>query len=155
MLLVEPAEAARLAAEIAAARQAAKAVAAATAGATPAGSGTAAISARAPEAAGNATLAATGGTAASGAVTHPAVGARTAPARSFRGVADVNATLAKSRLNTLAEEIIVLLASDPNATVRVTVEIDASFPQGVSDSLRRSVSENANSLQLRTKDWET
>jgi hypothetical protein len=66
----------------------------------------------------------------------------------------VNAALAKSKLNTIAEEVIALLASDPNATVRITLEIDAEFPQGASDTIKRGVSENANSLGFKTKDWE-
>ncbi len=75
-------------------------------------------------------------------------------ARSFRGSVEINAALAKSRLNTIAEEVIALLASDPNATVRVTLEIDAEFPTGASDTVRRSVSENANSLGFKNKAWE-
>ncbi|ADV63931.1 hypothetical protein Isop_3371 [Isosphaera pallida ATCC 43644] len=74
--------------------------------------------------------------------------------RTFRGSVEVNTTLAKSKLNTIAEEVIALLASDPNATVRITLEIDAEFPQGASDTIRRAVSENANSLGFKTKDWE-
>jgi predicted AAA+ superfamily ATPase len=80
--------------------------------------------------------------------------ARAAKVRTFRGSVEVNAALAKSRLNTIAEEVITLLASDPNATVRITLEIDAEFPQGASDTIRRGVSENANSLGFKTKDWE-
>jgi len=78
----------------------------------------------------------------------------TTKGRTFRGSVEVNAALAKSKLNTIAEEVIALLASDPNATVRITLEIDAEFPQGASDTIRRAVSENANSLGFKTKDWE-
>ncbi len=77
-----------------------------------------------------------------------------ARAKSFRGSVEIPATLAKSRLNTVAEEVIALLASDPNATVRITLEIDAGFPGGVSDAIRRGVSENATSLGFNAKDWE-
>jgi hypothetical protein len=80
--------------------------------------------------------------------------ATAAKVRTFRGSVEVNAALAKSRLNTIAEEVIALLASDPNATVRITLEIDAEYPQGASDTIRRGVSENANSLGFKTKDWE-
>ena len=52
------------------------------------------------------------------------------------------------------EEIVSLLASDPNATVRVAVEISADFPDGASDSMRRAVSENARSLGIKKADWE-
>jgi len=75
-------------------------------------------------------------------------------AKSFHGSVDVNPTLAKSKLNTIAEEVIALLASDPNATVRITLEIAADFPHGVNDMIKRSVSENATSLGFKAKDWE-
>ena len=75
-------------------------------------------------------------------------------AKLFRGSVDVNPTLAKSRLNTIADEVIALLGSDPNATVRITLEIDAEFPNGASDTIKRGVSENATSLEFKTKDWE-
>ena len=74
--------------------------------------------------------------------------------RVFRGAVGVNSTLAKSQLNKIAEEVIALLTSDPNATVSVTLEIDAEFDRGVEDGLKRSVSENAGSLGFKTKDWE-
>jgi predicted AAA+ superfamily ATPase len=74
--------------------------------------------------------------------------------KSFRGCVEVSATLAKSKLNTIADEVIALLSSDPNATVRVTLEIDAEFPKGASDTIKRGVSENAATLGFKTKDWE-
>ena len=75
-------------------------------------------------------------------------------AKSFRGSVEVSASLAKSKLNTIAEEVIKLLDSDPNATIRITLEIDAEFPQGASDTIKRSVSENATSLGFKAKEWE-
>ena len=75
-------------------------------------------------------------------------------AKSFHGSVEVSASLAKSKLNTIAEEIIKLLTSDPNAEVRITLEIAADFPQGASDTIKRGVSENANSLGFKVKDWE-
>jgi len=80
-----------------------------------------------------------------------------APARRFRvfrGAIGVNSTLAKSQLNKIAEEVIALLTSDPHATVNVTLEIDAEFDRGVEDGLKRSVSENADSLGFKTREWE-
>lgn len=55
----------------------------------------------------------------------------------------------------LAEEIIGVLTADPNASVKVTVEIAAEFPQGASDQTKRAVSENGRSLGLKTADWES
>ncbi len=74
--------------------------------------------------------------------------------KSFRGTVEVPAATAKSRLVTIAEEIINLLGSDKDAKIRITLEIDAEFPQGASDTIRRGVSENAGQLGFKTKDWE-
>ena len=74
--------------------------------------------------------------------------------RVFRGAIAVDPNLAKSELNKIAEEVIKLLTSDTNATVNVTLEIDAEFDRGVDDGLKRSVSENAGSLGFRTEEWE-
>jgi hypothetical protein len=93
----------------------------------------------------------TGGTAPAG------TGATPAPqpkAKAFYGSAEVNASTAKMRLVQIAEEIIAVLASDPNATVKVSVEISAEYPHGASDQIKRAVSENAGSLNFNTKTWE-
>jgi hypothetical protein len=54
----------------------------------------------------------------------------------------------------IAEEIIALLATDPNATLKITVEISAEYPHGASDQIKRAVSENAGSLNFKNKTWE-
>jgi hypothetical protein len=72
----------------------------------------------------------------------------------FIGTAEVSAATAKMRLVQIAEEIIGLLASDPQASVNVRVEINAAFPDGVSDQIKRAVSENAISLSFKNKTWE-
>lgn len=77
----------------------------------------------------------------------------TAP-KSFHGTADVAPATAKMRLVQIADEIVSLLASDPNASVKVVVEISAEFPDGAKDTIKRAVSENANSLGLKSADWE-
>ena len=102
----------------------------------------------------------TGGTGGSAVLVEPgkkAVGGGTTPlpkAKSFRGTVEVSASLAKSKLNTIAEEVIKLLDSDPNANIRVMLEIDAEFPHGASDTIKRAVSENAANLGFKVKDWE-
>jgi uncharacterized protein len=78
----------------------------------------------------------------------------TPKAHAFIGTAEVSAATAKVRLVQIAEEIIGLLASDPQATVKVRVEIDAAFPDGVSDQIKRAVSENASTLNFKNKTWE-
>lgn len=77
-----------------------------------------------------------------------------AAAHSFVGTVEVNPTTAKVKLVTIAEEIIALLTSDPNATVKVTLEISAEFPEGASAQTRRAVSENARELGFKIKSWE-
>jgi hypothetical protein len=72
----------------------------------------------------------------------------------FYGAIGVNAILAKSQLNKIAEEVIALLVSDPNANVQVTLEIKAEFERGVDDGLKRNVSENADSLGFHSMEWE-
>lgn len=75
-------------------------------------------------------------------------------AHAFIGTAEVNPATAKMRLVQIAEEVVSLLASDPQATVRVSVEITAEYPSGVSDQIKRAVSENATSLGFKNKTWE-
>ena len=72
----------------------------------------------------------------------------------FHATAEVPAAAAKMHLVELAEEIVSVLASDPNASVRVVLEIAADFPDGASESMKRAVSENARSLGIKMADWE-
>ncbi len=66
----------------------------------------------------------------------------------------MKAATAKVRLVQIADEIISLLVSDPQATVNVTVEISADFPAGASEGIKRAVSENAQTLGFKNKAWE-
>ena len=75
-------------------------------------------------------------------------------AHAFIGTAEVNASTAKIRLVQIAEEIISVIAGDAHATVKVSVEITADFPEGVSDHIKRAISENATSLGFKNKTWE-
>jgi hypothetical protein len=75
-------------------------------------------------------------------------------AKTFIGSAEVNPASAKMRLVDIADEIISLLTSDPRANVKVSVEISAEFPEGVTDQIKRAVSENATSLDFKNKTWE-
>jgi hypothetical protein len=54
----------------------------------------------------------------------------------------------------VAEEIISILAGDPNANLEITLEINAEFPLGASDQIKRAVSENSISLGFKLKNWE-
>ncbi|MBA3013967.1 MAG: ATP-binding protein [Proteobacteria bacterium] len=84
----------------------------------------------------------------------PPVQPVTPKAKSFHGMAEIPAATAKMRLLEVAEEIITVLASDPNAEIRVRLEIEADFASGASDQIKRAVSENARSLGLKNAEWE-
>jgi len=74
--------------------------------------------------------------------------------KTFHGSIQIPLATAKMRLVQVADEIITLLTSDPNATLNITVEINAEFPNGVSDQIKRAVTENATALGFKTKAWE-
>lgn len=78
----------------------------------------------------------------------------TSKARAFHGNVAINASTAKMRLVQVAEEIIAVLAADPNAEVTVAVEIQVNFPSGASDQTKRAVTENARTLNFKNADWE-
>ena len=89
----------------------------------------------------------------------PPLGApRTTPGaakpKSFHATAEVPAATAKMRLVQIADEIVTVLNSDPNASVRVVLEISAEFPDGAKEAVKRAVTENARSLGLKSADWE-
>ena len=54
----------------------------------------------------------------------------------------------------VAEEIIAALASDPNAEIKISVEIQATFPNGAQDQTKRAVSENAKTLGFNNAEWD-
>jgi predicted AAA+ superfamily ATPase len=73
---------------------------------------------------------------------------------SYYGSVEVNPATAKIRMVQLAEEIISHLVADSQAEIKITVEISAGFPNGPSDQVKRTVSENAKSLGFKTSTWE-
>ena len=74
---------------------------------------------------------------------------------SYHGAVDVPAASPRRCVSSqVAEEVICLLRDDPNASVKVTLEISAEFPEGVSDQTRRAVTENANSLGFKISSWD-
>jgi len=95
--------------------------------------------------------------------TNPIANAPTTPAlqptpkaslSAFHGSVSVSPIAAKRKLLEIADEILALLSSDPNADVKIQLEISADYPAGAADSLRRSVSENAKTLGFRNAEWE-
>ncbi|MGW8159015.1 MAG: ATP-binding protein [Desulfoprunum sp.] len=73
---------------------------------------------------------------------------------SFHGMAEIPAATAKMRLLQVAEEIITVLVADPNATIKVSLEIEVEFPSGASDQVKRAVSENSRTLGLKIAEWD-
>jgi len=43
---------------------------------------------------------------------------------------------------------------DQGSLRRLVVEISSEFPEGASDTVKREVSENTRSLELKNADWE-
>jgi hypothetical protein len=74
--------------------------------------------------------------------------------KSFHGSIQIKPSAAKMKMVQVAEEIISILAGDPNANLEITIEINAEFPSGASDQIKRAVSENATSLEFKSKTWE-
>ncbi len=86
---------------------------------------------------------------------HPVASApATARPKSFHGSTAVAPAAAKMRLVQIADEVIAALAADPNAEVRVRIEIEATFPNGAEDQTKRAVAENAKTLGFSTAEWE-
>jgi uncharacterized protein len=74
--------------------------------------------------------------------------------KSLHCSASVSPATAKIRLVQIAEEIIAVLAADPNAEVKVRIEIEAMFPNGAQEQTKRAISENATVLGFGTPEWE-
>jgi len=73
---------------------------------------------------------------------------------SFHGSVQVAQAAFKMKLQDIADEILVHLAADPKAQLKITLEISAEFPGGAPQSLQRTVSENAANLGFTLKEWE-
>lgn len=80
--------------------------------------------------------------------------AKAIKSRYFHGSIQIKPLAAKMHLVQVAEEIIALLAGDPDTSLNITVEINAEFSSGASDEIKRAVSENATTLGFKTKSWE-
>lgn len=78
----------------------------------------------------------------------------TSKAKNYHGSIEITPSGAKMQMVNVADEIIALLAGDPNAILKVSIEITADFPQGASDQIKRAASENANNLGFNISEWE-
>jgi len=74
--------------------------------------------------------------------------------KEFHGSIQVSQASFKLKLKDVADEVLVHLANDPNVDLKITLEISASFPNGVTQSTQRTVSENATNLGFSVKEWE-
>ena len=75
-------------------------------------------------------------------------------AKTYYGSIEIKPSGAKMQMVSVADEIISLLASDPNAVLKVSIEINADFPEGASDQIKRATSENSKSLGFQSSTWE-
>lgn len=149
LLLIDPAAASEYAAALIRAKEAEEAAKKATEGTTAGGASSGGSTT-------TGTAGQTAGGTATGGGTGPVVPGPTPPSKpkSFHGSIQIKPSTAKMHLVQVAEEIITLLAGDPNASLNITLEINAKFPSGASDQIKRAVSENATALGFKTKSWE-
>ncbi|MGH2970478.1 MAG: AAA+ family ATPase, partial [Solirubrobacteraceae bacterium] len=92
--------------------------------------------------------AADGATTSDGDDTDPGDGSGTAVLRRFHGSVELDPTRMTRDASEVAEAVVAHLNGLLGASVRVTVEIDAELPDGVSDDVVRTVTENAGVLKF-------
>jgi hypothetical protein len=76
------------------------------------------------------------------------------PPRRFYGSVDLDTNRVGRDAGKIAEEILTHLAALPGARVRVTLDIEADIPEGVTDRVQRVVSENASTLKFKSSGFE-
>lgn len=72
----------------------------------------------------------------------------------FHGTANLDSTRAGRDASRIADEVLAHLVSQPGAEVTVTIEIEAKLPQGASDQLVRTVTENSRTLKFTSHGFE-
>lgn len=72
----------------------------------------------------------------------------------FHGTANLDSTRAGRDASRIADEVLAHLVSQPGAEVTVTIEIEATLPQGASDQLVRTVTENSRTLKFTSHGFE-
>lgn len=68
--------------------------------------------------------------------------------RRYFGSVELDTIRAGKHINDIIDEIIAHLEGHDGATVRVRLDIEAEFPDGVPDHLRRIITENGNQLRI-------
>ena len=79
--------------------------------------------------------------------------AATLPRRFFATV-EVDADRAARDVGKIAEEVLQHLTVLPKSNVKVTVEIDADIPDGVTEDTQRVVNENCQTLRFKSHGFE-
>jgi len=72
----------------------------------------------------------------------------------FHGTANLDPTRAGRDASRIADEVLAHLVSQPGSEVTVTIEIEAKLPQGASDQLVRTVTENSRTLKFTSHGFE-
>ena len=73
----------------------------------------------------------------------------------FHGSVELPKTAAGMvRFSEIYAEVLKHLAADPNAEVRVTLEISAEFPNGAGAEVKRTVETNVSVLKFKNSEWE-
>lgn len=84
----------------------------------------------------------------------PAVKAPPPKLRRFHGTVDLDTLRLGRDAGRIAEEIVQHLSAMTGVTVRATLEIDADIPQGASDELVRTITENCRTLRFKSQGFE-
>jgi hypothetical protein len=74
--------------------------------------------------------------------------------RRFHGTVDIDTLRLGRDAGRIAEEVVQHLSTLPGVTVKVTLEIEADIPQGASDDLVRTITENCRTLRFKSQGFE-
>lgn len=77
-----------------------------------------------------------------------------AAVRRFYGTVDLDPDRAPRDMGKIADEVLQHLTTQPKADVKVTVEISADVPEGVSEDVQRIVTENCQTLRFKGHGFE-
>lgn len=75
-------------------------------------------------------------------------------AKRFHGTVTLDSTRVGRDASRIADEVIAHLAGIVGATVTVTIEVDATIPNGVADNVVRTVTENSRTLKFTSHGFE-
>ncbi|MEI8197739.1 MAG: AAA+ family ATPase, partial [Phycisphaerae bacterium] len=99
------------------------------------------------------TMPVTGGAGGTTAPTPQPPAAKPKPRR-FHGAVELDTLRLGRDAGKIAEEVVQHLSSMTGVTVKVTLEIEAEIPQGASDDLVRTITENCRTLKFKSQGFE-